>query len=336
MSRIQEHIGLMEVNTQILYNRAIIQLGLCAFRKGMFNECHSILNEISSFIRIREIIAQGYSKSPDKTIEQENEERKRIIPYHMHINLELLDLCYLISAMLLETPNFAVNQFDVSKNVISRAFRRVMELAEKQLFIGPPETLKENIVHAARALQVADWKKCSELLFNVKLWESINNQQQVKEFALKGIKEAALKTYLFTYCYYYATFSLEHLSKYFELSPVEIRSVVSKLILKDEIQATISADSKHIEVYGTEPKLLQSLALQLADKAVIAVENNERMLDVVGGGYGYKDKAYPYADPGQSKRPRTFNKLAPGYRARNVPQTGFKGQRPNQGGWKKQ
>jgi translation initiation factor 3 subunit C len=34
---------------------------------------------------------------------------KRQIPYHMHINLQLLDCIYMISAMLLEIPNIAEN-----------------------------------------------------------------------------------------------------------------------------------------------------------------------------------------------------------------------------------
>ena len=46
--------------TQILYNRALVQLGMCAFRHGMIKDAHDALVDIQSSGRSKELLAQVY------------------------------------------------------------------------------------------------------------------------------------------------------------------------------------------------------------------------------------------------------------------------------------
>ena len=111
MCHMQDTIASSDVATQILYNRTIVQLGLCAFRFGAIREAHQALVDMQSGNRAKELLAQGVQmlRNQERTREQEMRERQRLLPFHMHINLELIECVYLVSAMLIEIPFMACN-----------------------------------------------------------------------------------------------------------------------------------------------------------------------------------------------------------------------------------
>lgn len=91
------------------------------------------------------------------------------MPYHMHVNTDLLECVYLTSAMLLEIPYMAAHETDVRKRMISKNFHHVLKNSEKQTLVGPPETMREHIVAASKAMRNGDWEGTKANIINAKM-----------------------------------------------------------------------------------------------------------------------------------------------------------------------
>jgi len=333
VTHIQDNVQQMDVTTQILYNRALAQLGLCAFRTGMITETFHCLSDLCSG-KTREHLAQGVSthgRYGDKNVEQEKLEKQRQIPYHMHLSLELLEAVHLISAMLIEVPNMAAHPFDKPKGM-SR-FRKLLDLFERQVFTGPPETTRDFVITAAKALSKGDWKKCEALLLNLPVWDLVHSVDQVKAMLRSKIQEAGLRTYLFTYSKHYNSLSFETLCQMFDLPHATANSIVSKMIFNDELHASLDQPTKTIVMHRVEPSKLQYLAIQYAERMGTFVENNELILDARTGCYGNKlDQAKPQKGDMRGRKPygrggfRQKGPYTPGQRSQQGGAGGSQGQ----------
>ncbi|XP_048581794.1 eukaryotic translation initiation factor 3 subunit C isoform X2 [Nematostella vectensis] len=294
MSHLQETIQHSDILTQILYNRTMVQLGLCAFRHGMIKDAHNALHDVQSSGRAKELLAQGLMQQRqfERTPEQEKIEKRRQVPFHMHINLELLECVYLTSAMLLEIPFMAAHAYDHRRRVISKSFHYQLRQSDKQTLVGPPESMREHVVAASKAMKTGDWRKCKDYILAVKVWKLFSCADQVKEMLTRKIQEESLRTYLFTYNSVYDSLSLHTLAEMFDLPPSVVHSTISKMIINEELQASWDEPTQTVVMHrGAEPTLVQNLALQLADKVGNLVENNERIYETKHGGfYQFKDR----------------------------------------------
>ncbi|CAL1289334.1 unnamed protein product [Larinioides sclopetarius] len=291
MSHLQLTIEHSDVSTMIIYNRALVQLGLCAFRHGYIKDSHSALLDIQSGGRAKELLAQGLlpQRQHERTPDQEKIEKRRQIPFHKHINLELLECVYLVSAMLLEIPYMAAHELEGRRRMISKSFHHQLRNSERQALVGPPESMREHVVAASKAMRVGNWKACKDYIINekmnAKVWDLFHQAEKVREMISQKIQEEALRTYLFTYSSYYDSLSVERLAEMFELEQNVVHSILCKMIISEELMASLDEPTQSVILHGTEPSRIQALSLQLADKVSSLVDQNERLLDLKQGSY---------------------------------------------------
>merc|ERR1712184_47134 len=69
----------------------------------------------------------------------------------------------------------------------------------------------------------------------------------------------------------------------FDLEKESVHAIVSQMVYKEELMASLDEPTQCMVMHRTEPSRLQSLALQLSDKITQLVENNERLLELRPG-----------------------------------------------------
>lgn len=326
MSHLQDNIQHADPPVQILYNRTMVQLGICAFRQGMIRDAHNALLDIQSSGRAKELLGQGLlmRSMQERNQEQEKIEKRRQVPFHMHINLELLECVYLVSAMLLEIPYMAAHEFDARRRMISKQFHHQLRVGERQPLLGPPESMREHVVAASKAMKMGDWKTCRTFIINekmnAKVWDLFPEADKVRDLLIRKIQEESLRTYLFTYSSIYDSIRMEILADMFQLDLPTVHSIISKMTFSEELMASLDQPTATVVMHRTEPTSLQNTALQLAEKLGNLVENNERIFDHKQGQYG------GYFNRDQKDG---YQRKEGGYMRRG----GYRGNQHNQGGY---
>ena len=283
MSHIHETVQHADIKTQVLFNRAICQLGLCAFRCGEFRSALEQLGDLVQSNKIRELLAQGTSQQrwQERDVEKEELEKKRQLPFHMHINQDYIEAVHLISAMLAEVPNLAQHGAANKKKIISKAFRRLFDATSRQAFNGPPENTRDLIMAATRAMRGGEWEKCVEYLLRLRMWSWMS--KEIGEYAQGKLRvkvqEETLKTYLLTYSQHFQSISSPSLCQLFALPPHSVHRIASKLITSQQLSGSWDQPSDTIVIHAAQPSKLQRAALTFAEKTGVLLEQNERMLE---------------------------------------------------------
>lgn len=147
--------------------------------------------------------------------------------------------------------------------------------------------MREHVVAAAKAMRCGNWSACATFIVNTKMnakvWDLFYEADRVREMLGKFIKEESLRTYLFTYSNVYTSISIPSLSAMFELPQTKVHSLISKMIINEELMASLDDPTETVVLHRTEPSRLQALSMQLTDKVTNLVDANERIFEMKQG-----------------------------------------------------
>lgn len=287
MSRISEQTQQLDIRMQILFNRTTAQLGLCAFRNGLINEAYSCLIDLYASMKVKELLAQGMQQHryQEKTAEQEMAEKRRQVPFHLHINLELLEASFLTSTILLEVSSMALlgaiewSNMDTKRLGAKHPLRKLMDMYDRQTFLGPPENVRDHMTAACRTLATGDWKKAFAYVSALPCWGLLGaHKETVLDMMKEKFQEEGLRSYLLAHAKFYTSLSMEQLCQMFELTDRRVHAIVSRMIADEILAGSFDQPTNTVVMHHEEPTALQSLAAKFADRASLLVDYNERAL----------------------------------------------------------
>ena len=252
-SNAQNEINSLDQSLKILYNRALVQTGIASFKKGLVNETHRTLLEICTSGKHKELLGQSFKETRDRTL---------LVPFHQHINIELVDGIFLICSILIQVPLLASQK----KKSSSKFLRKL--LCDSPKFEGPSGDTRDLLIKAAKFLQEGNWKECCDIVLNLSIWTFVDNS--IKSILQSKIQTEAMRVWLLTNYQSYSKLSLKRLEARFQFNPLP---VVSEMIYKEELNALVDDDFLVVQkeedpcsVYLALSEKLASLSQEIAAK----------------------------------------------------------------------
>lgn len=143
--------------------------------------------------------------------------------------------------------------------------------------------MREHVVAASKAMRHGEWEACANFIvnpkMNTKVWDLFYEADRVRDMLRKFIKEESLRTYLFTYSNVYGSISVPYLAEMYDLPKPKVHSIISKMIINEELMASLDDPTETVVMHRSEPSRLQALSMQLADKITNLVDANERIFE---------------------------------------------------------
>ena len=173
------YYSLSDVVTSVLYNRTLCQVALCAFRLGKYEVTCELLKSIYLANNIKELLGQtsdAFTNADIQNDEFESTEKKRALPWHLHIPDEVIDSALLLSMMIMELPMLAIHYRTETPDTL---FKELYFDFVKNVHHNPPETSKDYVFLVAQCLIQGKWEEALEIAGTLPIWGFIGDECQM-------------------------------------------------------------------------------------------------------------------------------------------------------------
>lgn len=128
---------------------------------------------------------------------------------------------------------------------ISKTFYQQLRSNERKSLVSQPESMREYVVAASKAMRNGDWLACMTFInekTNAKAWDLFYESDKVRDMLTRLIQEDALRTYHFTFSHVYNSISMPTLAEMFELDKSIVHSTISKMIINEELMVRLTME----------------------------------------------------------------------------------------------
>lgn len=227
-----------------LYNRTLCQLSVAYFENGEHEKTMRFLSEISTKEILEEIL---YQYNPKTMNILQKEVPLDTWAYFMHLNLDKIEVFFLISCVLNETHKTVNFQNNLSKCGINFNFKKFLERYQRNLFVNSQNNVKDCIFMAYRKIVQCDFQTAYNCLEKIQFFEGI--EENVKKIYLHKVKISSMN------CYFEklkmekeVTFNIEDISNLFQLEKNNILKIIKTKISRNEFNGKINEETGIIQI----------------------------------------------------------------------------------------
>lgn len=265
--------GVLELGT--VFNRAVAQIGLSAFIAGDIYEAYQLLGSLWSQDQIEVLLGQKIHFG-DKNVD-EVALRDNLVPPHLHIPYQHLELAAMLSALVIDTTKEAKNPYDRNQRDQQKFFYQV--ITRTIPLIGRACSTPERVSAAYKALKRGDFAQAKENVEGMIAWSSFPHAKDALQLYLEKLKEAALHIFCLTNKCNFSTFSVSLFCFKYDLSESAVKDIINQIISdNDSLIAYWDKDEENLYVDRSNITKLQHLVIGATNTAYALGPFTERRL----------------------------------------------------------